>query len=267
MGPAPPPEPGGADAEPDPRSEAERQADQAAAKAAVLTIDDFDGFKAFAEPWQALGSGDDQAQGDDETADAADEDDPGGDILAEVAACLGVQGGLFGDDDPQATSPTFQAPDSVIVPFVGTQVTYTAADENVVRGLDILRRDQAPRCLETVIEESLVAPGEEVPSDVEFGETTAEELTLTDLGDESVAFQVVTPVSPVQSTGPALDEFGVDLFAELRVVRVGRVAITMFLQSQVAEFPSEEAERLTRLVVDRISAEATAGDDAELATE
>src|SRR5919106_1445677 len=68
----------------DPRTEAERQADEDAAEAMLPTLDD------FPPSWQ-----------EDVTEDEADEQDE--ELEAELAECLGIDPAEFEADDPNAT--------------------------------------------------------------------------------------------------------------------------------------------------------------------
>lgn len=252
-GPVPPPEPADAQAPEDPRSDAERQADQEAAEAAVLTIDDFD---AFEEPWEAIPSED----GEDDGEEGAGDDN----VLDQVATCLGVRSGLFGDDNPEAGS-AFQAPDGPRQPFVTVQVTLAASGETMARAMDVLHRDQAPTCFGTVVEDNFIADDEEAPSDVRIGETLGGRLEAANLGDDVAAFRATTPTTPVDSEGQPLLDNTIDVLADLTVLQAGRVGIAMLIQSRLEGLPSDQVEQLMQAVLDRLPNDVVVG--AELATE
>ena len=91
----------------DPRSEAERQADEDDAAAMLLTIDDFP-------------SGWEEGPPDD------DDDESDEDIQADLAECLGIDPDEINPDNPHATSPTFESSDDE---RVGVRVAFTPSAE------------------------------------------------------------------------------------------------------------------------------------------
>lgn len=209
----------------DQRSDAERQADEAIAEMALLTLDD------LPAGWEAVPAEDDE-----------DDDE----LVADLARCLEVDEAELDPDNPTATSPTFTSSNDEAV---SAEVSLTPSSGDASRALEILQGDAAPGCyaeaLKAEMERNLVV-GDDVPENVEVGEPTFNRISFESLGDESVAFRTTIPVS--------VEAFDVELYIDFVLVRVGRAGIQTTFQSQVSPFDTDEAARLTQIVVDRVSA-------------
>jgi hypothetical protein len=219
---------GGQGAEDDPRTESERQADEDAAEAMLLTLDD------FPAGWQ-----------EGET-DEDEEEEEFEELQADLADCLGVDPDELNPDNPTATSPSFTSPDDE---EVSVEVNFTASTEAANRGFELLNDDATPGCygeaLQAVIEETAAQEG--LPEGVEFGDTTFNRLSFDRLGDDSLAFRITLPVSA--------EGVDVDLFFDVVFARVGRIAIEGSFQSVFAPFDEEQAAELMRTVIDRAPTE------------
>jgi hypothetical protein len=203
----------------DSTTEEERASDQQTAQDAVLTLED------LPPGWEA--------STDEEQDDNAD------DLEAGLAACLSVDRTFFESDNPQAESPTFVSAQGE---QVQSEVTLTDSVSNATEVLDVLARDETPACYASAVESLL----EEAPlDDVDIRDVTFDRLSFATVGDDVAAFR-----STIALSAQGID---VDLFVDFVAVRVGRAGITMTFQSQGAPFPVDEAERLTRVVVDRVS--------------
>lgn len=217
----------GASRDDDPRTDSERQADEASAQAMVLTLDD------FPPGWE-------EGPADDEEADE--------ELQADLARCLGVDPAAMNPDNPRATSPAFVSSEDQ---EVGSEVAFTPSVEDASRPFDILAADDAPECYAQAAQDAieLNTEREGLPEGVEFGEPTFSRLSYATLGDESLAFRITLPVA-----ARGLD---VDLYLDFVVARVGRIGITTTFQSVITPFDEDEAAALVQRSIDRAPAEET----------
>jgi hypothetical protein len=196
--------------------------DEAAAEAALLTIDD------FPDGWQAAPSENDEAAQDE--------------FNAALAACLDVDPAILDRDNPSAESDDFTSPEGQTV---NSEVALTPSAEQAIEVIEILEDERTPECygdgLSRVLEENLAEIGQ---GDLEMGDPAFERVDIPSLGDDAVGFQVTIPLAAAGQE--------IELVLDLWAVRVGRAGITMTFQSPAGPFPAEEAERLTRLVIDRL---------------
>ncbi len=213
----------------DPRTEEQRAADEAAAATMVLMLAD------FPAGWEST---------------PPEEENPDDDRFdAELAECLGVDLSVIQGNNPKAESPTFTSPNDE---EVTSEVTFTATPEDAIEALAVRRGPEALSCYEDTIgaqiEDAVANPpeGEETPDNLELGDPTINEMSFGAFGDESIAFRVTIPLSA--------DGFNVDLYIDVVNVRVGRVGVTTTFQSVLSPFDTEEAARLTGIVVDRVPA-------------
>lgn len=215
----------------DPRTSAERTADQEAAKAIVLTLDD-------------LEAGWESTPPDEET-------DNDKEMKADLADCLGIDPDVMDPDNPSADSPDFTSPNDE---EVSASVSYTPSIEAAEQAVELLRDEDLPSCfaqaLKTAIMDNLLNPpeGEAPPDDLEVGEPTFNPISFGDLGDETVAYRATIPLS---SSG-----IDVDVYFDIVAVRVGRVGIEATFQSTFSPFSTDEAERLVEVMIDRVPADA-----------
>lgn len=224
------PEPtSGQSADDDPRTESERQADQDAAEAMLLTLDD------FPSGWQ-------EEPADDE--EASEEEDEA--IQADLAECLGIDPEDFDPDNPSATSPTFTSPDEK---EVSVDVAFAPSAEAAAVAFETLSDDATPGCYGDALQSWLegAAFEEGLPEGVEVGDVTASPLSFAALGDESSAFRVTLPVSAEGVT--------VDLYLDIVFARVGRIGIEGTFDSQFSPFAEADAAALMQTVIDRVPTE------------
>lgn len=205
---------------PDTRTAAERQADEDAARGMLLTADDLPGWRA--------GPADDR--GDDDIAQAA------------LAECLGADRDNIDADNPSATSATFSTVDGRQA--VSAEVTFTGSTAATARSLEIYRSDGAPGCFAEAVTNAFAERQDEQPSPpgVELSEPELESLPVGDLGDGAVGFRITGSQSAFGERH--------DLYVDTLLVRVGRIGITMTFTTEDAPFDSDEAERITQLVID-----------------
>jgi hypothetical protein len=225
---------GGANEEPaadDPRTDDERAADEAAAETMVLTLSD------FPPGWEST---------------PAEEDEPDERFDEQLAECLGVDVSEIDPNNPKAGSPNFASSNG---DQVTSQVAFTPTVEDATDALALRRQEGANECYAesflAIIEDFLANPeeGEEAPDDFEVGEPTVNEMSFGALGDESIAFRVTLPLEA--------DGFSAEFYLDVVNVRVGRVGVSTTFQSVLTPFDTEEAARLTGVVVDRVNAGTT----------
>jgi hypothetical protein len=209
----------------DQRSEAERQEDEAIAETALLTLDD------FPAGWEAVPAEDDE-----------DDDE----LQADLAQCLGVDEAELDTDNPTATSPTFTSSNDE---KVAVDVSLTRSLGDASRRFEILQGDAAPGCYAEAIKSQIarnLVVSDDAPENVNVGELTFNRISFESLGDGSMAFRTTIPV--------AVEALDIELYIDFVLVRVGRAGIQTTFQSQVSPFDTDEAARLTQIVVDRVSA-------------
>lgn len=133
-------------------------------------------------------------------------------------------------------------------------MTFTPTPEDAIEALALRRGPESSSCyadtVGALIEDAVANPpeGEERPDNLELGDPTFNEMSFGAFGDESIAFRVTIPLS--------VDGFDVDVYIDIVNVRVGRVVLTTTFQSVLSPFDTEEAARLTGIVVDRVPADA-----------
>lgn len=206
---------------PDTRTTAERRADEDAARRMLLTADDLPGWRA--------------GPVDDSSDDAIDK--------AALAECLGVDREEIDADNPSASSATFSTVGNRQA--VSAEVTFTRSTAATARSLEIFRSDAAPGCFAEAVMNAFAKQKDEQPSPpgVEFSDPKLERLPVGDLGDGAVSFRISGSVSAFGENH--------DLYIDTLLVRVGRIGITATFKSEDEPFDSDEAERLTQLMVDR----------------
>ena len=206
------------------QSDAERREDEDAAEAALLVLDD------FPAGWEAEPAENDEADDDD--------------IRSGLEDCLGTDESEPDTDGPSVSSPTFTSPNEE---EVTAEVTLTPSAGDASRTIERLESDAAPGCyaeaFRAVIERNLQA--RHAGGCRDRGADGREDL-VRNLGDGSLAFRATLPVS-VEGTDVAV-------FLDIVLVRVGRAGIETSFSSELTPFDTDESERLTGIVVDRVAA-------------
>jgi hypothetical protein len=213
------------DAPDDQRSDAQRQTDQAAAEAMVLTLDDVPaGYQ----------------------ADPPDEDDDDDAALdAQMAQCLDVDPAVIDPDNPKAESPDFSTPDG---DQISSEVSIAPSVEAAEKAIDLLRSDAMPGCYAAALQAlAAQATADDPSNDAELGEPTVAPISFPDLGDDAEAFRVTVPI---ETQGRS-----VELYVDAVEVRVGRVGIGTTFTSAFSPYDTDEAVRMTQIVVDRVPAD------------
>jgi len=209
----------------DPRSDAERESDEAAADEAVLTLDDM-------------------PAGWTEGPAVDDENDT---LRGQLADCIGIDRDVLDPDNPEARSPELTSPGGE---QVRAEVAYSASPDHAGQAFAILARDETPGCYAEALSTAMadVAETGQLEEGVEVGEVSFERLSFPDMGDESTAFRVTIPLS--------VPGFEVELLADIAAVRVGRVVASGTFLSELQPFDTDEAADLMATMVDRIPADA-----------
>jgi hypothetical protein len=200
--------------------------DQELAESAILALDDLPSGWETSPPEE--GAEEEELEFDENFAD-----------------CLDIDVSEVHHDYPSADSSFENADDEGI----GSEVAVAPSADDVAEDLELLRDPAAQRCFTEEISKffvkSMLKEGQE---DIELGEVTFNELSFEDFGDDSLAFRLTVPVS---SQG-----FEVELYIDYVAVTKGRTGVTTTFQSVFTPFDTEEAQRLTAIVVDRIPADA-----------
>lgn len=204
-------------------------ADRALAEQAVLRISD------FPPGWEAKPH---EEAPDDPT------------ITRQMSECLKVDLALLERDNPaSADSPDFKSPEQA---EVDNSVGIAPSNGKAQELFTIFERPDTPGCLTKavaeVIQQALKRPkaGEELPQGVTVGQVTINRASFPTMGERTVAFRATVPV-----------RFGgldLNLYADFVLALKGRAAALLFFSDVGSPFPTEQALRLTKIVVDRLPA-------------
>lgn len=157
---------------------------------------------------------------------------------AKMATCMGVDPKLLGRSESSAESSFVGADEAEVTSEVGFAATVADAEANI----GALRNKDFSRCFSATMRQVLLDQG--VPPGAELGDITVDPLPFAKLGDEVVAHRTTITVR-VENTE-------VKLVTDLVMVRVGRGAVSMTLQSNDTPFPKTDGEQLTQVVVGRM---------------
>jgi hypothetical protein len=204
-------------------------ADKAAAERAILKLSD------FPPGWEA--------KPHEETPD-----DP--DVARRLSDCLRVDLSGFEDDNPaSADSPDFESPEQQEVQsFVGFEPTSAKAQELFA----IFERPETPGCLSEatseIITESLKRPepGEELPKGVTVGQVSINRASFPTIGERTIAFRMTIPVRA--------DRLQLSVYADMVFALKARAGVVLSFIDFGSPFPTDQAQQLTRIVVDRVPA-------------
>lgn len=203
----------------------DRAADEAIARSTLLSLDD------LPPGWE------------EEAAEPAPDDD---DLQASLAECIGVDEAELYRGSPSSESPRFVSPDG---DGVDMSVSMTPAPGDARRTMEIMSGDAVPGCFGEAVQVLVarnMSTAEDVPEGLEMGDPTFERLAFSALGDESLAFRATLPY--------AYRGVSAELYFDVALVRVGRAGITASFQADGSPFDSDEAARLTQIVVERVRA-------------
>ena len=177
-------------------------------------------------------------------------DPPGGEDDSEYdrqyAECVGVPVEHVASNFPEAEGFTLTSPEESEVSS-GATVAPSAEDAKPL--LAAYRDADTPACFTEVLED-VVLDGltEGGAGEATVSTPTFEPLEFAALGDETEAFRVKMTISGEGGT--------LDLYADVVLVRAGRVAIDCLFMSLFEPFPIATSERLMRVMVDRVPANA-----------
>src|SRR5262245_15586296 len=185
----------------DPRTAADRRADEAAAKAMVPTQAD------FPAGWHPVPA--------DDTSATAGPDDKA--LETDLATCLHVDPAVFvSGDDPGADSPTFtDANEAEVQVSAGMVATVDKAKSEFA----IFSQAGAADCFAKAFTNAITRAaqsGGPTPG-VTFGQVTATPVPLSGLGDEAVHYRITLPVSGRGQT--------ITVTADLVIARRGRALV------------------------------------------
>jgi hypothetical protein len=202
--------------------------DQAAAEAALLTIDD------FPPGWAEVP--------DDERTPLAIESQ------RRIAACAGGEGDRLLDlGGALAESGNFSGPDNQVVEESVAIVDDAVAEEMVARFTAPGVGDCFADAMQQTIDEMVTnpsAPTESFPARTELGEVTVEPLKVPAAGDESAGYRITVPLTTQ----------GVDfeIFLDAVLIRSGGALAGVSFQSAPEPFPTEDIDHYVELAADRL---------------
>jgi hypothetical protein len=219
---------GDGDAVDDPRTAAELVADQAAADAAQMVLDD------FPTGWEA------------EPRDDDDEDDE--EEQAKLAECLGIDAALLDAAATHSKSDTFTSDDLEVEVNISVQPTLDLATE----AMGALSTPETLECyrtsLQQVFDDLMSEPEGEQGRPDAVGAITVESLAVGELGDQSFAFRVTVPIT--------LDDQTADIYFDIVGVRSGRATASINFQSVVLPFDEDLQRELAQTLADRLPSDA-----------
>ncbi len=205
-------------------------ADKAAAERAVLQLTD------LPPGWRA------------EPPEPESPDDP--DVARRLSECLRVDLALLEDENPaSADSPDFEAPGQE---EVQSSVGFVATTARAQELFSVLERPETPGCLAQAMSEVITRsltrpqPGQQVPQGVTVGQVSVDRLSFPTIGERTVAFRAVIPVQAQGLRFP--------VYSDLVFALKGRAGAMTLFTDIGSPFPPEQAQQLTRTVVDRIPA-------------
>ena len=194
-------------------------ADQAAAEAARLVLTDFD------VGWSEV------AQDKDDATDTV--------VKRRVAECAGVNAPTAADfGGALAETGYFTSPSG---DSVAESVSFAGSLDEAVERMAHFAAPEFAACIQQVYEEFIPA---KLGSGAKLKSLTVAKLNVTPAGDEMVAFRVTITAGKSGLT--------VDLYADIIVIRSGRIIASPTFQAQFSPFDIDETERLVALAADRL---------------
>lgn len=209
------------------------EADEVAARAALLTTDDMPG-------WRELD--DDGAEDDDGAGEDKGKEGGAGTFFDRLADCAGVTAPPVAH--AVASNPGFR---SLRGEIVISNVGFNADPDEAAALLDLFRHEAMPDCYARVYRERMVENRDARGLAGEIGTPLFQETPIDALGDDAFAFRVTTPTGPPDPSPEQIVDW---VF-----VRVGRVKVSMAFVGAREPFDAPEIARLTQLVVNRIPPE------------
>jgi len=213
------------------------EADEAAARAALLTADDMPGWSELDDDGAEddAGSGEGEGQGEGKGKKA-------GTFFDRLAECAGVAAPPVAH--AAASNPGFRSPrGEMVVADVG----FTADPDEATALLDLFRHEEMPDCYARLYRERMVENRDARGLAGEIGTPVFQETPVDALGDDVFAFRVTTPTGPPDPRPEQIVDW---VF-----VQVGRVNVSIAFVGAGEPFDAPEIARLTQIVVDRIPLE------------
>lgn len=145
------------------------------------------------------------------------------------------------------THPTFESPDQA---EVENSVALAPSNGKAQELFGIIERPETPGCLTKALGEvaqqalKRPKPGEELPQGVTVGQVSINRASFPMIGERTVAFRATVPV---QFGGLSLR-----MYADLVLALKGRAAALLYFTDVGSPFKTDEAQRLTKIVVDRL---------------
>jgi hypothetical protein len=213
-------------------------ADQLAAEAALLTLQD------FPAGWSEV-----PAEDDDETTDA---------LQRRVAACAGSSGDTLFDFPAKAQTGDFTNPDDDS--SVAQTVAIAPSEDEAAAVVAGLTGSDTPTCLDDIYTEFFEAEAD-LPEGTSLSNLSVAPLNVTSVGDEVGALRVTA----------TLDVSGleIDVVTDQVVVRVGRSLAGLTFYSQQSPTSIDRIDEYLGLAAGRLSGEGSSPDnvdDADSAT-
>jgi hypothetical protein len=202
--------------------------DQAAAEAALLTIDD------FPAGWTEVP--------DDERTPLAIESQ------RRIAACAGGEGDRLLDlGGALAESGNFRGPDNQVVEESVAIVEEAVAEDMVARftapGVGECFADAMQQTIDAMVTNPS-APTESFPADTELGKVTVEPLQVPAAGDESAGYRITVPLTAQGIT--------FEIILDAVVIRSGGALAGVSFQSAPEPFAAEDIDRYVGLAAERL---------------
>jgi hypothetical protein len=185
------------------------------------------------------------------TAQPADNsNDQGSDAFTtQLATCLNVPVSELQNSDTSVDSDDFSDPDGNVT--ISSSVDLKAATGDAKHDMSILRRSDAPRCIGDAVKKLVddeMKKSKDVPQGVTIGQASFRSLSFPTMGDESVAFQIVIPVS---ATGVSLQ-----VRADLIFIRKGRAEVMISATDPTNSVSISDEQRYGTIVLGRLGSAA-----------
>jgi hypothetical protein len=179
-----------------------------------------------------------------------EEDDPEvPDVQAQLAKCLGVPVSELEDGPSDYESPDFENTEDNTV---SNSVGYETSPAEAQKQFDLFADPKAPGCMTTAFKEVMdyvlthpASSEDSVPEGVKVGTPQVGQMSFPKIGDRLIAYRVTLPITA--------DEFTIKAYLDLIVAIKGRAGISMTFAGFNEPFPSDDAQHLMSLVVNRVN--------------
>ena len=177
-------------------------------------------------------------------------DTSGPDIQVEIAECVGVDPELVSSEENPTSVDSADFADDSTGATVQNSVAFTPTEDRAEKVMAVFADPAMPGCLATAMQHVLAYPAAsqnaEERTDESYGAVVVEPLPFPNVGDETVAFQMLVPFS---SGGQETD-----LYFDFIVFRIGRAGVSLSSFQPGQPFDPDLEQQLAGVVASRLGA-------------